>query len=211
MIKKILLGIILVLMLPIVYSINAGEDWTIFNVAECYGDINIKVRQNNKTDDYLIKDCSHVNKTRWICKCNKDNTPIVLQTFNTTKNIYDIVLEYYRKPTYYLNELDKQQYKRTENLNDIKVGYEIKPVKKSIFEWPEIKTSTMSIIIFIIFILIIIIFCIIYIISKIILNDEENKIEKTRDVSDSLAPYKIEPNNDEKLSKNEINEYIKNL
>jgi hypothetical protein len=126
----LLLGLVF---LFICININQGTEYELHDINKCYGDVDVKVKSKlNKTIDYAIKDCDY-NGSIWKCGCKKNNTPIILQTRNTTKNSYYIMIQYHIKPV--TNDvIENENHKRNININNINIGDYSIPVKPPLFK-----------------------------------------------------------------------------
>jgi len=208
--------VMFVLFIQCVSAIDAGESYTLKTI-NCYDDASIKVRgeDNISRGEYIINDCKEEHINFWKCPCNNgEPLSIILSTKNTTKNVYDIVLEYN-----VLSEKDRgtivregvvihDEGKRTDNFNDIYVG--MKPIDKikEKFKMPEIPGGW-NFIMMVGVILGVIIFTggIIYLFIRFLFTDKEE--------DNNIAPKKVMQTNkkdkEDEMSDEELDNLLKDL
>jgi len=177
--KKLLFFLFLLICSSFVYAIDSGEDIQIVNIVKCYGVIDIKLRGiiNITNNEINFKECEQVNNDMWRCNCKQYNTPIILETKNYTRNIYDVIVEYYISPKVYVRpgEHDvNDDNRRTYRANNIKVVPETIKEKTFNFVLPELNITFIFIVAIII--LIFTLGFIIYFVWTNINNIEEDSI-----------------------------------
>jgi len=207
--------IMFILLIQCISAIDAGTDYTLTTI-NCYGNVVIDVRGETPINrsEYSFKGCSELKKNYWSCNCiNGNNLPIILLTKNTTKNIYDIVLEYYISPESDRGTIVRDgviihdDSKRTDNFNDIYVGLKPIEIVKEKFKMPELPGGW-SFIIMVIVIVAIIIFIIGigYLFVKFLFTE--------KDYDKDIAPKKVmqtQKKNDEDISDEELDNLLKDL
>ena len=154
-------------------AIEAGETYELYTVPKCTGDALLKVRGVNpiEENEYEFKGCGETAADYWKCPCNGYNVKIYLVTDRNTKNIYDIVLQYY------LNAVDDTNV-RTKNFNNINVNVLPKAKKESTtISFPEIKGSSITFIIIIIVGLIVSIIVVGILVYRWLFHDKNNMID----------------------------------
>lgn len=140
--KKLILFILIILCIFNVHAIDSGDSYQVANIIRCYGTVDIRIwGKSNITNDFNFKDCVQTEKDKWQCECNtNNNTYIILQTLNTTYNIYDIVIQYFIQPKV---KIEEGQYdinsdnKRTLNFNNIIVTPKIEKKEIIKFKMPD--------------------------------------------------------------------------
>jgi len=170
-IYKLLILLIVLFLLNIL--IVTAEYKTNITEIKCYTDASVKVNTLKADTEYIIENCKIYKNNIWKCSCNNDLTPIALVSKNTTKDIFDVVVEYY------ISNNINDDNKRTLFFNNININY--KEPKKE-FVWPEIKSSV-GLIIGIIIIILLIGGLLISFLLKIFFHDNvisEQKINNTK-------------------------------
>ena len=201
--------ILLLLLMPIVSAYDAGTTIETFILPLCYGEATVLVDPDNRTafGDYEIVGCTETKLYLWSCKCNGP-TSIYLKSPNTTKNIYNLKVQYYiARPTTEDMDIASPQSNMRLNMKRVVVGLDPpKPIVVKPFKWPEIGNTIKTIIAIVIFIVAAIIVGMIYMAIKFLFGDDDNKIEAPSKPVEEIVPYKIEPKNDDELDK-----YLKGL
>lgn len=187
--KKILLYIILLIfIINIVQGLEFNNSYSILNVSNCYDNLTIKVRQLNNVNDYKFNNC-YVKNNYWICKCNKNNTELILKTLYNTNNIYDFVIEYkFNNQTFNYTagnltpNVITDDVVRTVNINNFNVEYN-KIIKKTSFLSDfKIKNLKNFLVLFIIIIIISIIYFIKFIKSFFFINTKTQKQKQNNNI-----------------------------
>lgn len=189
--KKIfILSILLLLFLPIIY---ADENIiNIYNVSNCYGQVEVKVRADNLTMyDFVLIGCNIKNSdiTRWVCSCKNNAKTVIDLNSKTDKNlIFDFVLEY-KLDAENNNITGAQSNKRTTNINNVEINSEA--FKKKGTSLPSIEGSK-KIFVYGGLSLLFIVFIIILIFRKIMstgdnsLEQDKEKIKVNKDINKFL-------------------------
>jgi len=141
----LLTAIFILLILPC-YAVEPGEKYIVKNIDKCYGEVKIKIRGevDIQRDEYNFEGCKQPTTNFWKCACQQENTPIILSTKNTTKNIYDIVIEYYILPSAERGQIIREgeiihdEGLRTLQFPNIGIGMEPKKEVKERFKFPSL-------------------------------------------------------------------------
>jgi len=181
--KYKMLIVSIVLLLLNILTINADYQRNITDI-QCYSDTIVKVNSNNiNFNDYNIIGCNNYKDNYWKCKCDYPNTiPIILNIKNSSKNMFNIVIEYY------VSKDINDDNKRTLFFNDININYKQPKIKKS-FVMPELKN--INIMLGIVFLIIVI--CIIFIsyMYKIFFKDDKKEKKQNIDYINDEEEEKI--------------------
>jgi len=189
---KIRLSLIVLFLLLVceVYAIPAGEQYSLAEIPECYGNVIVKARYKNvENNQYSLVGCNMMNDMDgwegWFCPC-QDFRNLYLMTGNNTKGEYDFVVEYYVEPVDLdnindsnINNIDMATHEaiRTLNINNIIV----EPIiVKETFSMP-IVNGVMTIIGIIGAVIIILVFLLIGL-WRWISGDKDNKIKTRKDM-----------------------------
>lgn len=187
---------LLLLIIPLVLSVNSGEDYMVKSIPQCIGEYKIEVKQQNHVDDYLIKNCKEKENNFWYCSCDIKN--FTLKTFDNTSNIYDFII-FYNVPIIendYSNysengqpsqlDIALENSKRQIEINDIKVDIKKEEKVKEPIKFPEI-TSVLEIgwvVLFTFMIILLLIYFVWKWVSKDEIIKDKNKIEKSKEIVD---------------------------
>ena len=221
---------LLLLLLPIVYGVTPGDDYTLTNFSRCYGDIEVKLRgvKQIEVGDYSFKDCNIKQGNLWSCPCAQDKNNVILQTKNTIENVYDIVVQYYIKP--YINNPENDlsienlnhNNRRVLNFNNINVAFPIIEERHK-FSFVDIDISVSNTFIFIGVLLLLmvgVIYGIYYFVMYFLMHDDniidgENLIGDTYDekgrkskqalkLSEDIGKHKV-------ITDEDVDDFIRNI
>ena len=130
-------------------DLKAGSVFPLMEISHCSGDILVKVRSKNKLaePDFILPNCN-LQGALYHCRC-LNPTSLVLQTKATTRNSYDVVVQY-----------NPDGFDRTFFFNNLNVGEGPKEPRRSIFNRPpeDAKGFAGQVIGFVFIIIIIVIF-----------------------------------------------------
>jgi hypothetical protein len=90
--KKLL---IILFLLPVVFAVPAGTDYTLYSVPKCTGSITVSVEASKtiNAEEYNLKSCTKNSSTQWSCPCNNP-FDIILNTRINTINTYSFTVNY---------------------------------------------------------------------------------------------------------------------
>ena len=110
----ILLLTALLLLINVTTALDPGDSYVLKDIPKCVDKVIIKIRGETvpKPGEYDFPGCSQIDNKLWHCFCDGSSKEIKLVTRDWTKNIYDIVVEYY------INAVDADNT-RTLNFNTV--------------------------------------------------------------------------------------------
>lgn len=93
--KKIVLLIVLLLIIPSALAIYGGESETIFSFEDCYNNITVDVTATETIDakEYSLRDCTETEENKWLCGCN-GTYDLILDTKINAINHYNFTINY---------------------------------------------------------------------------------------------------------------------
>lgn len=150
------------LMFVVMAGFCFGAQYHVWTIPICYGDATILIN-SEKGESYKIVDWVKYSNHTWKYGCNGNNHSIILESYNNTKDVFDIRVQYYVEPflsedndtsTMSANEIENEANKRVENIMNFAIGPRPQPFK---FDFPEGTELMIYIIIFAAIIIVIII------------------------------------------------------
>lgn len=105
-------------------GLNSGEVGEIYNLPQCYGDVDVRIRGVNDVlnyNEYAIIECEYARdlsqKEHLLkCPCKRSSSSLFLQTLPSTNNTYDFVIQYNVLP-----DISDSNGIRTINVNNVDV------------------------------------------------------------------------------------------
>ena len=145
--KKIInVCLVLLLLIPLAYAQEnnetINEQINLLNISKCFGNVEIKVRGDNLTqDDYKFIGCTTTDAIMWTCVCPNKPMNIILEETTDRYNNLDIVIEYdieYESDS----TANAQPNRRTHNFNNIEINIDNKfglTKSKISFKMPQLE------------------------------------------------------------------------
>jgi len=173
--------LILLVCIPIVYSIEAGSKETIVTLPICYGDYTIRVKGEVTSEQIGFERCTLLEDKVWKCKCSRNkDTEVVLTTQPKIKTKpFDVAVSYFIR-----EDMDRDN-QRTKNFNNIQVGVTSKPEVP--FEWPKISSGGSIGVISLIIIIALCLIVFVIIVLRILFGEIFTDLKKEEDISDKEA------------------------